>query len=101
MRNKESIRKLLFLFVCFFVVAAFCISSLYTIEFTEHHCTGEHCPICIHLNLISAVFKNDILLGSPALFNFFPVFIFLITLIFNKFFICLATLIEQKIRMNN
>lgn len=77
------------------------LATFYIAEESDHHCSGDDCPICLCLhqceNIVQTLYGGDT--PSPAA-GAAAVFFAVLSLIFS-YFAAADTLIVRKVRMNN
>lgn len=99
MNNKK--KKIFSIVVCALFLFIIFASLFYIVKESDHHCTGEDCPICASIHHAEQTLRN---LGTGTITNasvtsFLVLFVSL--MIGSFYLVSNTTLVEQKVRLNN
>lgn len=83
------------------IICALFFSMYYIASEADHDCCGGDCPICAEINLFQNVINQ---IGAGFLLKVIEAFLFLAVVSESASaidYLCFATLVTHKIRMNN
>lgn len=83
-----------------FVIVAF-FSLLFIAKEAHHDCTGEDCPVCACIHQAKQTLKQIGTGSSETAGAFAPQFPLVVAFLCLPLFVPVASLISQKVRMNN
>lgn len=92
--------KTLALTICVIFVMSILFSMLFVVKGADHDCSGENCPICACISLAKQTLKQ---LGSVsvAAAGMMVCFSLILAFIGTSLTVPCATLISQKVRLND
>ncbi len=99
MQNKRKHHLALLICLYFILVSLFSLAYI-TVE-ADHDCTGEHCPVCVYIHTAEQTLRQ-LGQGITVTIIMMPDFVVVLAMLIPMLPILLcATLVSQRIRMNN
>jgi len=89
--------------LCLTICIAFLVISAETLIAGEHDhdCTGEDCPVCLHIEAVQCFLKTFSLTGFAVFFAAFHVFFSQDSRIYNESSCNILSPIRLKVRLNS
>jgi len=94
--------RLIALFILIVIVTAFSMATYYIVDYTDHDCTGDGCPICMQLNECNQILRviKHLSLNESTLLLLLLI-LFFICSNNNYLHVSQYTLVRLKVRLNN
>ena len=100
--EKANVKRICSLIIVVYFICVMALSVSYTISHTNHHCTGEDCPICHSIHMAEEVLKTIGAGIAVVAFGFLVQLLFCFH-IYLMSFVCNITssLVSLKVQLNN